>query len=126
MTLKLRVLISLITSLPITLIALILDRGSLSIGLARLSFVLILGLVLYSVTIYAAFLSENKAWTRILSIKFLKSLAFGSGIVLLGLLGLYFQAQAYDQMLAVNWFGLIWLLILFSGLWFSRTTDSAA
>lgn len=126
MTLRSRVLISLVTSLPITLIALILDKGSLSIGLARLSFVLILGLVLYSLPIYAAFLSENKAWTRTLSIKFLKSLAVGSGIVLLGLLVLYFQAQAYDQILAVNWFGLIWLLVLFSGIWFNRTTNSAA
>ncbi|MDP3697356.1 MAG: hypothetical protein Q8R55_05040 [Candidatus Taylorbacteria bacterium] len=114
------------TSLPVTLIALILDKGSLSIELARLCFVLILGLVLYSLTIYAAFLSDNKAWTRALSVKFLKSLAISSGMVLLGLLGLYFQAQAYNQMLAINWFGLIWLLILFSGLWFNKTSVPAA
>jgi len=126
MALKSRVFISLITSLPVTLIALILDKGNLSIGLARLSFVLILGLFLYSLTIYAAFLFENKAWTRTLSIKLLKSLAIGSGMVLIGLLGLYSQAQAYNQIFAVNWFGLIWLLIIFSGLWFNRTTDSVA
>ncbi len=126
MTLRSRILISAITSLPVTLIALILDKGNMSIGLARLSFVLILGLLLYSLTVYAAFLSEDKAWTRTLSVKFLKSFAFGSGIVLLGLLGLYFQSRAYNQILTINWFGLIWLLLLFSGLWFTRTTDSAA
>ena len=126
MTLKTRVLICLATSIPLTLIALILDKGSLSIGLARFSFVLILGIILYSLTLYAAFLSENKEWTRNLLAKFFKSLVIGSGVVSLGLLGLYFQTQAYSQVFSVNWFGLIWLLILFSGLWFTKTSKPAA
>ena len=130
MSLKLRILVCLATSLPLTLIALVLDRGSLSIGLLRLSLVLIFGLLAYAPVLYVSFLSGTQSWTRITVTRFLKSLGCGLGVVLLGPLGLWFNARATNVTLTIDWFGFFWVLILFSGIlfdgFFKETTPISA
>ena len=126
MSLIRRVLISCIVAIFLTIVALLLDTGKLSLPMPILLLIFGGGLFVYGTTFYAAFMSTSNRWTRSTVLKFFKGLALGLAMVVLGFLGLYFQAQAYNTSLAINWFGAIWLVILFSGLWFIRTPKVTA
>lgn len=126
MSLTARVLISCVVSVLLTTVALLLDTGKLSLPMPVLLLTFGSGFFVYGVTFYAAFMSTNDAWTKDRVSKFLKSLTFGAALFAIGFLGLYLQAQDLDTPLAVNWFGAIWLWVLFSGLWFTRTFKASA
>lgn len=126
MSLTARVLISGVASILLTVVALLLDVGKLSLPMPVLSLTFGSGFFVYGITFYAAFMSTSDAWTKDSALKFLKSLTFGATLFAIGFLGLYLQAQALNTPLAVNWFGAIWLWILFSGLWFTRTFKASA
>ena len=126
MSLKFRIFICSIVSLLLTTTAISLDRGKLFLPTPWLLLTFGVSFFIYALTLYAAFLSESKAWTKITVSKFFKSLAISAGVIILGLLALYFQAQAYNSSLTINWFGFIWLLVLFSGLVFNRTSNVSA
>ena len=121
MSLRFRIFICSIVSSLLTIAAIYLDRGTLFLPTSRLLIIFGASFFIYTPTLYAAFLSEGKVWTKNTVSKFFKSLAISAGMITLGLSALYLQSQAYNSSLTINWFGFIWLLLLFSGLSFNKT-----
>lgn len=126
MSLTRRVLISCVVSVFLTITALLLDTGKLFLPMSLLLLTFGSGLFVYGTTFYAAFMSTGNKWTKNAALKFFKSLVFGVATVTIGFLEMYFQAQALNTSLAINWFGAIWLLVLFSGLWFTKIPKVSA
>ncbi len=122
MSLKFRIFICSVVSSLLTIVAIYLDRSTLFLPISQLLLIFGASFFIYTATLYAAFLSEDKAWTKNTISKFFKSLAIGAGMITLGLSALYFQSQVYNSSLTINWFGFIWLLLLFSGLSFNKTS----